>query len=58
MADNTTPRLFLQDIHVINIGLDLFSDTLQAQQVAVTQLQWEPPAQGDPELMDMLNDLL
>jgi hypothetical protein len=56
--NNTTNELFAGEIKVINIGLELFTDTLTQQQVKVTHVQWEPPAQGDPELMSLLDDLL
>jgi hypothetical protein len=56
--NNTTNELFAGEIKVINIGLELFTDTLTQQQVIVTHVQWEPPAQGDPELMSLLDDLL
>ena len=55
---NTNNELFFGEIKVINIGLDLFADTLTQQQVKVTHVQWEPPAQGDQELMSLLDDLL
>ena len=43
---------------VINIGLDLFAEALKEQGVEVAQVSWQPPAQGDPELMAILDDLL
>mgnify|MGYP007101602006 CR=1 FL=1 len=46
------------ELVIINIGLELFADNLQQQGQQVTHVQWEPPAQGDPELLSMLDDLL
>ena len=46
------------ELVIINIGLELFADNLQQQGQQVTHVQWEPPAQGDPELLSILDDLL
>lgn len=42
---------------VINVGLEGFADELAAQGVEVMQLDWRPPAGGDPELADLLSRL-
>jgi hypothetical protein len=42
---------------VINVGLEGFADELAAQGVDVVQLDWRPPAGGDPELADLLSRL-
>jgi hypothetical protein len=43
---------------VINLGLKKFSESLEQQHVEVVQVDWVPPAGGDPELIDLLNQLL
>ena len=43
---------------VVNIGVEEFADTLQAQGVQVLHVDWAPPAGGDPELMAILDKLL
>jgi hypothetical protein len=43
---------------VVNIGLSKFSDALERQQIDVVQVDWVPPAGGDQELMDLLDQLL
>ncbi len=43
---------------VINLGLKLFGASLEQQQVEVVQVDWSPPAGGDQEIMDLLDDLL
>jgi len=53
-ADNT---LFEQKLEVLNIGLEGFAEELAHQGVAVTQLNWRPPAGGDAELADILSKL-
>jgi len=41
---------------VINIGVDLFADALEAQGVAVTRVAWRPPAGDQHALMKLLAD--
>jgi hypothetical protein len=43
---------------VINIGLSKFSDSLERQQIEVIQVDWVPPAGGDQEMMELLDQLL
>jgi len=42
----------------VNIGVADFADALQAQEAPVVHVTWAPPAGGDPELMDLLDQLL
>lgn len=42
---------------VVNIGLDLFAESLQAQGIAVIALHWQPPAGGKQKLIDLLDKL-
>ncbi len=50
--------LLNQPLIVINIGLNQFSKNLEQQGVEVVQVDWTPPAGGDREMMDLLDDLL
>ena len=43
---------------VINIGLKGFAESLAEQEVDVAQIDWTPPAGGDQELIDLLENLL
>ncbi|MFX0051589.1 MAG: fdrA domain protein [Candidatus Hodarchaeota archaeon] len=43
---------------VLNIGLESFYESLQAQGIPVIHIDWEPPAQGDVELIALLDKLL
>ncbi len=43
---------------VINIGLRGFAESLEDQDVDVVQVDWTPPAGGDQELIDLLENLL
>ena len=42
---------------VINVGLKGFTEILETQEVEVVQVDWIPPAGGDPEMMELLNKL-
>ena len=42
----------------INLGLKLFGASLERQGVEVVQVDWAPPAGGDQEMMDLLDELL
>lgn len=43
---------------VINIGLDGFAASLEDQDVDVLRVDWRPPAGGDKEMIDLLDQLL
>ena len=43
---------------VINLGLKQFAEGLQRQAVEVVQVDWVPPAGGDKEMMELLENLL
>ena len=44
-------------LQVINIGLEDFSRDLADQDIQVTQIEWVPPAGGDPKLAKILSKL-
>ena len=50
--------LLQSPIIVINVGLKDFADNLERQDVEVVQVDWSPPAGGDQELIELLDDLL
>jgi hypothetical protein len=54
MSANTSKSLFAGAPRVLNIGLEGFATELAARGVAVSQLDWRPPAGGNPELADLL----
>jgi len=47
-----------QPLVIINIGLWQFAESLKQQNVDVVQVDWQPPAGGDKEMMDLLDKLL
>jgi len=51
-------KLLSGPVVVINLGLKLFGASLEQQGVDVVQVDWAPPAGGDQEMMDLLDELL
>ena len=48
----------LQGIPVtINIGVQDFAESLQAQGASTIHVEWSPPAGGDRKMMDLLDKL-
>jgi hypothetical protein len=50
-------ELFGTDLHVVNLGLSSFAETLTASHIPVIDVDWRPPAGGDPELIRIIDDL-
>jgi hypothetical protein len=51
-------ELFTQPLVVINLGLDGFARNLEIQGVEVIRVDWKPPAGGNQEMIDILDQLL
>ncbi len=56
--DKKVHGLFQNELKVINVGLRKFAEELEDQDINVVQIDWSPPAGGDQELIDLLDDLL
>ncbi len=56
--EDPVQQLLNNPLIVINLGLKKFSDNLEEQKVDVLHLDWSPPAGGDQEMIDLLDDLL
>ena len=56
--ESSINELLQKPMVVINLGLKKFSESLEEQQVEVVQVDWVPPAGGDKEMMDLLDQLL
>jgi hypothetical protein len=54
----TKNKIFTQPLVVINLGLDSFAENLESQGVEVVRVDWKPPAGGDQEMIDILDQLL
>ena len=48
-------ELFKSEVKVLNMGLESFKENLQEVGVETAQINWRPPAGGDPELLALLN---
>jgi FdrA protein len=51
-------ELLQQGPIAINIGVQDFAESLQIQEGEVVRVNWVPPAGGDPELLELLDQLL
>jgi hypothetical protein len=51
-------KLLSGPVVAINLGLKLFGASLEQQGVEVVQVDWAPPAGGDQEMMDLLDELI
>jgi hypothetical protein len=51
-------QLLLEPLVVVNLGLSKFAKSLEEQNVDVIQVDWVPPAGGDKEMMDLLDELI
>lgn len=45
----------MDKLRVLNIGAPSFADELKQQDVDVMQVDWQPPAHGNPELLKALS---
>ncbi|MDJ0958344.1 MAG: DUF1116 domain-containing protein [Arenicellales bacterium] len=57
MTSSPIKKLLEEPLQVINIGLESFAQELEAQQTGVIQMEWVPPAGGDPVLASLLSKL-
>jgi FdrA protein len=53
-----TQNLLLDKLVVINVGVSGFADSFEQQEVEVIHVDWVPPAGGDEEMIDLLDELL
>jgi hypothetical protein len=51
-------ELLAGQLVIINIGLSGFAKSFEDQEVQVVQVDWSPPAGGDQEMMELLDNLL
>jgi FdrA protein len=57
MSEKKAGTLLEGPLKVVNIGLEGFARELEDQGVEVIQVDWTPPAGGDPRLADLLSKL-
>lgn len=57
MSDGINETLLDKPLRVVNLGLEGFADELAEQGTQVIDVDWRPPAGGDPKLADLLSKL-
>jgi len=57
MSEDKFQKLLSQPLQIVNIGLESFAQELRGQNISVTQVNWSPPAGGDPKLAELLSKL-
>lgn len=50
--------LMTSTINAINVGVKDFGEALEQQGVTTVYVEWSPPAGGDQEMIDLLDELL
>ena len=55
---NDEMGLFQGTPFIINVGVEDFGVALEEQGVQVVYVQWTPPAGGDQEMLDLLDEFL
>ena len=51
-------KLFEQDLIIVNMGLPSFGKNLEREGVRVVEMDWHPPASGNHELIDLLDQIM
>jgi len=51
-------ELLQQGPVAVNIGVSNFAESLRLQGIEVVHVNWAPPAGGDPEMIELLDQLL
>ncbi len=51
-------RLLSNPVAAINLGIGDFAQSLEDQKAQVGQVDWAPPAEGDPEIIAILDKIL
>ena len=55
---NRTNELFQEQLTILNVGAPNFREDLKLQGQQVTQIKWQPPMDGDQELLELLEGRL
>jgi hypothetical protein len=51
-------ELFQDTLVAINVGIQDFGNALEQQGIQVVYIDWSPPAGGDQEMIDLLDELM
>ena len=58
MMEKKKDALFKEALKIINVGLVKFFENIETQSVDIVQVDWEPPAGGDSEIIEILDHLI
>ena len=53
----SAPNILDTELQIINVGLEIFKDSLVAQKVKVKHVDWQVPAKGDMKLVNILKKM-
>lgn len=51
-------ELLSGEVHIINLGLEMFAETFEQLGTSFIHVDWRPPASGDADLSDLLSALM
>ena len=54
----SAPNILDEELQVVNVGLEIFKNSLIAQGVKVKHVDWQVPAKGDMELVNLLKKMM
>jgi len=55
--ENKNSGILGKKLIVVTIGISTFADDLRQQGVKVLKVDWKPPAEGDEEMLKLLDKL-
>ncbi len=55
--NNNSDSILGKKLNVITIGVSTFAEDFRKQGIAVLDLDWKPPAGGNPEMANLLEKL-
>jgi len=58
VTKNDAIKALLNNVKVINVGIDGFYESLRDQEVPCVHVIWSPPAGGNDEVINILDKLL
>ena len=53
----SAPNILDERLRVVNVGLEIFSESLAAQGVEVRHVEWKVPAKGNIKLVNLLKKM-
>ena len=54
---NSPPDILNSELQIINIGLEIFKDSLADQGAKIKHVEWQIPAKGDTKMIKLLKKL-